>query len=724
MCEAGCNTGLVARSAKLTVRIPNEGTLMNPESSVRISRRELLYALSIGGASAAVDWHVPAYAAQTAAPTGAPPLTALNRFPRMVQEFYVARENALHQQRLERLAALKTKADAEAYVRTIRGRIRESFGPFPEKTPLNARVTKVVERETYNIENVLFESRPGFLVSANLYVPKGRRLPLPGVVGSCGHSANGKAIDTYQSFCQGLARLGYVVLIFDPIGQGERMQYVDANWKPTRGTGTAEHNYAGIQQVLVDERFCTWRAWDGIRALDYLVTRKEVDPRHLGITGNSGGGTMTTWLCGLDDRWTMAAPSCFVTELRRNMENELGADMEQIPPRALALGLDHEDFLAALAPKPVIVLAKEKDYFDARGNEAAYERLKRLYKLLGAQDNVAYFIGPTYHGYSQENREAMYRWFNRCTGISNATTEPKLALEKEETLWCTPLGQVAALGSKPIHEFTREKAKLLASKRMSRARLDAAALGQTIARTLRLPERGGVPEFRILRPLPDRKYPMRHALPYMVETDRGVHALVYRLTREPLLSRPPRETRKAILYISDQSADAELRTEPLVRELIDADPEAAVHACDVRGIGESAPQTTSLNNSDEYNTDYFYSSHGLLLDYPYIAQRTFDVLRVLDWLAAWDYTQVHLAARGQGAAPAAFAALLSPHVTRVTLKQAPASYAEIAESADYNWPLSALPPGALVDFDLPDCYRALQAKDLRLLEPLGARGRT
>ena len=295
-------------------------------------------------------------------------------------------------------------------------------------------MTKVVERDAYKIENVLFESRPGFLVSANLYIPKGRSFPLPGVVASCGHSDNGKAIETYQSFCQGLARLGYVVLIFDPIGQGERMQYVDSNWKPMRGTGTGEHNYAGIQQLLVDERFCMWRAWDGIRALDYLMSRKEVDVRHLGITGNSGGGTMTTWLCGVEQRWTMAAPSCFVTEFRRNMENELGADMEQCPPKALALGLDHEDFLAALAPKPIIILAKEKDYFDARGNEAAYHRLKRLYRLLGAEDNIAYFVGPTYHGYSQENREAMYRWFNRCTGISDAKTEPKLVMEKEETL--------------------------------------------------------------------------------------------------------------------------------------------------------------------------------------------------------------------------------------------------------------------------------------------------
>jgi len=248
--------------------------------------------------------------------------------------------------------------------------------PFPEKTPLNARVTNVVERDAYKIENLLFESRPGFLVSANLYIPKGRRFPLPGVVGSCGHSANGKAIDTYQSFCQGLARLGYVVLIFDPIGQGERMQYVDANWKPIRGTGTAEHNYAGIQQVLVDERFCTWRAWDAIRALDYLVTRKEVDTRHLGITGNSGGGTMTTWLCGVDQRWTMAAPGCFVTTFLHNLENELPADTEQCPPRVLAQGLDHSDFIAALAPKPVIMVDQEKDYFDVRGLEETLQRLK------------------------------------------------------------------------------------------------------------------------------------------------------------------------------------------------------------------------------------------------------------------------------------------------------------------------------------------------------------
>jgi len=693
-----------------------------PTSPAGMSRRRMLHTFSLAGAGVALAGRFPTCAAQSARVADTPPLVPLNRFPRMVQEFFVARENEVHQQRLRRLAALRTKADAEAYVRTVRGKIRECFGPNPEKTPLNPRVTKVVERDAYTIENVLFESRPGFLVSANLYVPKGRRFPLPGVVASCGHSDNGKAIETYQSFCQGLARQGYVVLIFDPIGQGERMQYVDAAWKPVRGTGTAEHNYAGLQQTLVDERFCMWRAWDGIRALDYLTSRKEVDLRHLGITGNSGGGTMTTWLCGLDQRWTMAAPSCFVTEIRRNMENELGADIEQCPPKALALGLDHEDFLAALAPKPVIILAKEKDYFDARGNEAAYQRLKRLYGLLGAEDNIGYFVGPTYHGYSQENREAMYRWFNRYTGISDAKTEPKLVIEEEKTLWCTPHGQVAELQSRPIYSFTQDKSRSLAAKRRDR---DGAPLRRAVADALRLPERAGTPEFRILRPLPDRKYPLRHALPYMVETDAGVHAIVYRLTKEPLLSRPPRDTQKAILYVSHESADQELRSEPLIRDLIQADPDAAFHACDVRGIGESEPQTTNVTNRGEYSTDYFYASHGMMLDYPYLGQRTFDLLRVLDWLHVWGYRDIHVAAKGYGALPATFAALLSDHVAQVTLKNALSSYSDVAESRDYRWPASALPLGVLTRFDLPDCYRELRKKkNLKRLEPWGANPRT
>ena len=684
-----------------------------------ISRRELLEIAGRDALGFALGGWLLANEVHAADGSNKKALEPLNRFPRMVQRYFVDRVRQAEQAGAKVRAALKTKADAEAYVKTVQEKILASFGPFPEKTPLKPRITGVVDRDAYKIEKVIFESRPGFLVTGNLYIPKGRKFPLPGVVGTCGHSSNGKCAKAYQSFAQGLARLGYVVLIFDPLGQGERLQYPDANLKSKIGVGVREHLYAGNQQFLVGEFLGTWRGWDGIRALDYLLTREEVDPKHLGVTGNSGGGTMTTWLCGIEQRWTMAAPACFVTTFRRNMENELPADTEQCPPKILALGLDHADFLAAMAPKPVIILAKEKDYFDARGSEEAYARLKRLYKLLGAEDNIGLFIGPTHHGYSQENREAMYRWFNRVTGISDATTEPELTIEKDETLWCTPRGQVVDLKSRPIYSYTKAKSESLAKRRGQVAGDD---LRQAVRETLKLPApKPGAPEYRILRAFGGRKYPKRYFATYAVETEPKALALVYLLLDERHCSRPPRGKDRAVLYVSDRSSDAELRDEPLIKELIEAEPESAFYTCDVRGIGESQPNTCNRNSFlSAYGSDFFYASHAIMLDYPYVGQRTFDILRVADWLKSHGHKQVHLSAKGWGAIPATFAALLSDGVVQVTLKNGLTSYSDIAQSENYGWPLSSLLPHVLEKFDLPDCYRALKGKKLRQIDPWGA----
>ena len=685
-----------------------------------LSRRRMfqIVGLDVLGLTLA-DWIL---AGELRASAGAQPaaIEALNRFPRMVQRYFVGRVRRAEQEGIKRMAALKTKADAENYVREVREKIRQSFGPFPQKTPLEPRVTGIVDRDTYRIEKVIFESRPGFLVTGNLYIPKGRKFPLPGVVGTCGHSTNGKAETAYQSFSQGLARMGYVVLIYDPIGQGERLQYPDEKLKSRIGVGVREHLYAGNQQFLVGDFFGAWRAWDGIRALDYLLTREEVDPAQVGVTGNSGGGTMTTWLCGVEPRWTMAAPSCFVTTFRRNMENELPADTEQCPPKALALGIDHSDFLAAQAPDPVIVLGKEKDYFDARGTEEVLGRLKRLYKLLGAEDNVALFSGPTHHGYSQENREAMYRWFNRATKVSDAQTEPKLTIEKDPTIQCTPNGQVCELGSRTVFSFTKEKSEALKAKRKP---LEETALTEAVSKALNLPPRSGTPGYRILRALRSRKFPKPHFTTYAVDTEPGVHALVYRLSDKPHYSRPPVGQKRAVLYVSHHSSDAELRTEPLIGELLKAEPDSAFFTCDVRGIGESRPNTCGHNTFlSAYGSDFFYASHALMLDYPYPGQRTHDLLCVLDWLKSCGHEKVHLVAKGWGTIPGTFASLLSDQVVQVTLKNALASYTEIAESENYNWPLSTFVPNVLETFDLPDCYRALAKKNLRQIAPAGANG--
>ena len=685
-----------------------------------LSRRELFQQLGLAAWTAGattlmcpvIGW------AQDTKAASVPASPPLNRFSRVVQDWFVDQVRSIEERILAEQAALKTKADAEAYVRQVQEKIRRCFGPEPERTPLNARVTKVIEREQYRIENVIFESRPGFLVTANVYVPKNRKGPFPGVIGSCGHSPNGKAGDAYQPFAQTLAKLGYVCLIFDPIGQGERLQYVDEQLKPKRGIGVAEHLHAGNQQFLVGEFFGAWRAWDGIRALDYLLSRDEVDPKHVGITGNSGGGTMTTWLCGLDRRWTMGAPGCFVTTFRRNLENELPADTEQCPPRVLAEGLDHSDFLAAMAPKPVIILAKERDYFDVRGATEAYLRLKRIYSLLGQPDNVQLQIGPTEHGYSVENREAMYRFFNRAVGLSAFESEPEPVVEKDETLRCTPNGQVSELKSRTVFSFTSEKSRELTAKRKP---LAGDKLKTAIRDVLKLSNAGASPsrfdippEYRILRAI-KRNYPKPHATHYAIETEPNMLVVVTMLSDKPHYSRPPQNVGRAVLYVAHHSADAELSDEPLIRELLAAEPGAAFYALDVRGIGESRPDTCGSDQfARPYGSDFFYSAHSIMLDRPYVGQKTFDVLRVLEWLSSFGQREVHLAAKGWGTLSALFAAVLAKTVTQVTLQESLDSYASIAEDEDYKWPLSAFAPGVLSRFDLPDCYRELSdSKRLR-----------
>lgn len=655
------------------------------------------------------------------APASSPALEPLNRFPRMQQEWLQDQVRAAESRGNAQRDALKNKKQALAYVKSVQERIRQAFGPLPEKTPLNARVTGTVEREGYRIENVIFESRPGYLVTGNLYLPTGRSGKLPASVGVCGHSLNGKAAEAYQSFAQGLARLGHICFIIDPVGQGERFQYLkDGSLKSRLGGGVSEHIHMGNSQTLVGEFLGTWFTWDGIRALDYLLTREEVDPEHVGVTGNSGGGTQTTWLCGMEPRFTMGAPSCFVTTFRRNVENELPADTEQCPPQVLALGLDHSDFLAAMAPKPVLIMAQEKDFFDARGSMEAYERLKKLYTLLGKPENIRLHIGPDPHGYSQSNREAMYRFFNAAVGYPEVTAEPPLVIEKDEVLHCTPEGQVEKLGSRKLMDFTRD---LAAAQAGQRPPLKGIELRQAVREVLRLDELPAeAPDYGILRSAGKRGYPAKAYCIYKVETEPGIQALVTRLQEEELTSRMPGTAPRAILYLSHHSADAELRTEPLVRDLIAAEPEAAFYACDVRGIGDSQPDTCGVNQFlRPYGSHYFYAAHGLMLDRPLLGQRVFDALRVIQALRAAGHQEVHLAGRGWGALVAAFTALLSANVTQVTLKNSLTAFAAVAADADYQWPYAVMLPGVLSRFDLPDCYKALDDKKLTQHAPWGAR---
>ena len=271
-----------------------------------------------------------------------------------------------------------------------------------------------------------------------------------------------------------------------------------------------------------------------------------------------------------------------------------------------------------------------------------------------------------------------------------------------------------------IFSFTREASE---HQRKTRPTLNEKLLQEAARAVLKMPAVAGPPDFSILRNAGPRNYPSKGYCTYAVETEPCVNALVTRLFDDRLMSRPPHGAKRAVLYVSHRSVDDDLRDEPLVAELIQAESEAAFYGCDLRGVGESLPNIGGATGRLPlpFDSDYFFASQGIMLDRPYLGQRVFDVMRVLDWLSAQGHTEIHLAAKGWGALAATFVALLTPAVVAVTLKHALTSFSEVAETEDYRWPYAALLPGVLLHFDLPDCYAALASRKLRQIEPWSAK---
>src|SRR5262245_42261756 len=216
--------------------------------------------------------------------------------------------------RTTEIERVSTKQDVEKRRVRTREKMIEALGGLPERTPLNAKTVAVLDREDYKIEKVIFESQPRFYVTANLYLPKKGTAPYPGILFPLGHEEGAKAHSAWQQVLASLAKKGFVALAWDTLGQGERVQLYDPDFGESKVLrSTTEHTLMGIQCLLVGDNLARYTVWDGMRALDYLVSRPEVDSTRIGCTGNSGGGTHTAYLSALDDRIKVAAPSCFIT---------------------------------------------------------------------------------------------------------------------------------------------------------------------------------------------------------------------------------------------------------------------------------------------------------------------------------------------------------------------------------------------------------------------------
>jgi len=593
------------------------------------------------------------------------------------------------------------------------------LGGFPERTPLNAKVTGALDGGDYRVEKVIFESEPSHHVTGLLYLPK-TPPPHPGVLVPCGHSANGKGAETYQRVSILLAKNGLAALCYDPIGQGERAQVLKADGKAALGS-TTEHTLVGIGAILVGRNAASYRVWDGMRAIDYLQSRPDIDPRRIGCTGNSGGGTLTSYLMALDDRIVAAAPSCYLTSFRKLLERQGAQDGEQNIFGQIAFGMEHGDYVIMRAPRPTLMCVATRDAFDIAGSWDSFREAKRIYGRLGFANHVDLVEADEPHGFSTQLRVGAVRWMRRwLLRIDDDIIESDFPIRKDDEIQCSPKGQVMLLpGERSVFYLNADIEKGLAAQRR---KLWAETSSSDVLQSVR--EIAGVGELDTLRPAAHRH----------VGTVERRGCRIEKLILEPepgillpaLAFLPPKPDNDAYLYLHDQGKQADAAAEGPIEHLVAQGH--LVLAVDLRGMGE-----TQDTHSRWYRGAFgplagdFY--HAYLLGRSLVGMWTEDALVCARFLA--DYRsegtarKIHLIGVGAAGIPALHAVALEPKVfASLTLRRTLSSWASVVGDPNAKAQLITAVHGALRVYDLPDLVASLGRSRVRIEEPADAIGAT
>ena len=559
----------------------------------------------------------------------------------MLRNYYLKKFQALDRKRDARLAKVKTKEDAAKYISEIREKLKNVFGPMPPVKPIAPQITGTLSTDKLLIDKVLFQSRPGYYVSALFYRPKEYRKKLPGVLFLCGHSAEGKQAKTYQRMPQSLALRGFGVLAVDPYGQGERQEH--------GGGAAAEHNRFGQRLAMLGEFFGTWRLHDALTALEYLKTRPEIDPARLGATGCSGGGTLTSYVNAFSDDLFMAAPVCSMTRMTSNLANEITGDCEQNPPRFRAEGLDEDDFLLAQAPRPILLGVQDNDFFDPRGTMKMYRSMRQFYGFSGKQDAVRYSLGKGDHSYSVFHQQEVGAFFAALTGAEAVGSDDDIRLFKEEELFCTPRGSVWELpGAKSTGEILAE---LLKQKKNDPGKL----YGKLPARldNSRIP----VPTWQkgIQQYLPQLNVQVSR---FIIRTEPDIETVLKTFGKNVNKCLPSAETAVIFLPATDGFREVDLRDYQTNRKNF--------MILEVRGSGESAPCQPGSDFEKLFNS--IPPVCGRLLGEEFLHGQIFDILSVLKLLKNNGCREVTLIAEGAMCAAAEAAAERSSIPVRLKLR--------------------------------------------------------
>ncbi len=627
----------------------------------------------------------------------------------MMRHYLLQQVNATWQRWQEDYEKVKTPEALAERERILREKFVAALGGFPERTPLNPQVTGVLKREGYRVEKILFESQPKFYVSAALFLPESDRFkpPYPGVLVPCGHAEKAKAHDEYQSVGALLALNGMAALVFDPIDQGERMQLVDAGGKYTIH-GTKGHTMAGIGCMLTGRNTARIEVWDGMRALDYLTSRPEVDPERIGCTGNSGGGTQTSYLMSLDDRIKAAAVSCYIHRESRELELCSG-DAEQNIYGQLAFGMEHGDYLMMRAPMPILLCAATEDFFDIKATWETFRYAKRMFTRLGVPERIDILENDERHNYNRTQREGVARWMARwLCGRCEEIVEPELKLFTPEELWASPKGQVLLMdGARNVYDLNADCEQQLAEGRKALwASEKPAALLERVRAVAGIRKLAELPRFDVPPPAEVRLNGFR-AEKIVLSPEAG-------LWLPGLLAHPESAKANEVALLVNGTGKDPARIEALLKEGV------TVFAVDLRGMGETR-QIKQKAMGEDIALDWEDLAAAYALGRSYVGMRAEDVLVCARYAAErLSARQVRLIAVGQAGVPALHAAALEPELfSSIQIEKTLVSWSNVVRMRPTYAQLANAVQGALEVYDLPDLAATLGSK-LRIEAPVDA----
>lgn len=579
---------------------------------------------------------------------GPPPAKLI--YAQLQQQAYAAFDR-----REKSLEELETPEQILAYQAKLKQFFEDQLGGFPERTPLNAQVVGKQGGDGYRVEKLIFESRLHHHVTAVLYLPDGPG-PFPGVAVSSGHSRTAKTAEYNQRFGIALAMGGIAALCYDPIGQGERSQILNDQGQP-RFTGTVhEHTLVGIGSILVGRNTASYRTWDGIRAIDYLVSRSDIDDQRLGFTGCSGGGTLTSYVMALDDRVLCAAPACYLTTFRRLIETIGPQDAEQNIYGQIAFGLDQPDYVLMRAPRPTLISSTTGDFLDIGGSWDSYRQAKRLYWRLGYPERVDLVEGAGGHGVPRQNLTAIVRWMRRwLLDKDDAFVLPEISVRSMEDLLCTKKGQVLTLpDEKSVFDLNAKFAQSLAEKRRTYWQQTPPedvlrAVRQTVG-VRGIDEIGKLRMEKVGR-LQRNGY---HIDKLVLHTPSGVPI-------PALTFHPPDPKADAYLYLHEGGKQADAAVGGPIEKLVSKG--RVVVAVDLRGFGETAPDENDKTLGYRFSEQTFFLAY--LLKQSIVGLRTEDTLACGRWVANYETDKprnVHLVGIGSAGLAALHAAALEPEL--------------------------------------------------------------